>query len=181
MICTTDKLALGLADSLLLDLNLYGLKQYNITIYGKTHPFPRSMSWFGKVHYTFSGITLKQDVKPTEPLRTLLGFVQDTYSSNLNCCLLNYYKNGSDYINWHSDDEFIFDSKEPIVTVSVGGSRRFKVRSILNHSDVVEYDSGHGDIIVMLPGFQQTHQHSIPKTSKQVDPRLSFTFRSYKA
>lgn len=181
MLCSTGKLSLELADNLLLDVNSYGLKQHNITIYGKTHPFPRSMSWFGKVPYTFSGITLKQEVKPTESLRILLDFVQNNYSNNLNCCLLNYYKDGSDYISWHSDDEFIFDSKEPIVTVSVGGLRRFKIRPILNHLDVAEYDSGHGDIIVMPPGFQQTHQHSIPKTSKYVDPRLSFTFRSYKA
>ena len=181
MLCTTGNLFVELADSLLSEVNSYGLRHYNITIYGKTHLFPRSMSWFGKVPYTFSGVTLKQDVKPPEPLRILLDLVRDTYSDKLNCCLLNYYKDGSDYINWHSDDEFIFDSKEPIVTLSVGGSRRFKVRSILNHSDVEEYDSGHGDIIVMPPGFQQTHQHSIPKTSKQVDPRLSFTFRSYKA
>jgi alkylated DNA repair dioxygenase AlkB len=36
---------------------------------------------------------------------------------------------------------------------------------------------GHGDLIVMGGSCQRTWEHSIPKTERQVGPRISVQFR----
>ncbi len=35
----------------------------------------------------------------------------------------------------------------------------------------------HGDLLVMSGGAQEYYEHSVPKTSRPVGPRLNLTFR----
>ena len=40
---------------------------------------------------------------------------------------------------------------------------------------------GHGSAAIMAPGMQDTHEHRIPKSSRQCGVRISLTFRGYVA
>ena len=75
----------------------------------------------------------------------------------------------------HADNEPEMDDT-CIASVSLGAPRRFLVKNNISN-DITEYELGNGDLLLMY-GCQKTYQHSIPKTKKQVLPRLSLTFRN---
>ena len=51
--------------------------------------------------------------------------MNDKYKVNFNQILLNWYRDGEDYIGMHSDDESEIIKNTPIITVSLGTTRDF--------------------------------------------------------
>ena len=72
---------------------------------------PRASMWFGPVPYTYSKFTLpNHSFSETrfgwpEQIRTDLALV---FEVNLNCCIINKYRDGSDQVAWHADNKQIF-------------------------------------------------------------------------
>lgn len=93
-------------------------------------------------------------------------------------CFLNYYRDGSDSIGWHADDDPAIDHTKPIAVVTLGDGRRleYKLKEPGSHP-VGQFLAG-GSLFVMKPGMQQTHFHRIPKTDRESGERISLTFRS---
>lgn len=90
---------------------------------------------------------------------------------------MNHYRNGSDYVAYHSDDEAM-GLMNGVVTVSLGATRRF----LLKHKDtktVTQLVLNSGDLVAMLGRCQDDYQHSIPKEALSVvsQPRISLTYR----
>ncbi len=119
-------------------------------------------------------------------------------------CFLNRYLNQSMHLGWHSDNSPEMDDARPIAIVSLGEPRDILFRPImpvlvptdtpLDYSVAPERGEvkfvrqdqpntrlllGHGSVCIMLPGMQDTHQHRIPKCSRQCGERISLTFRGY--
>ena len=93
---------------------------------------------------------------------------------------MNWYPEGKDYIGYHSDDEKGLDGN--VWTISLGGTRKFKLQS-KNRTDKDDYsfDVKNGDVIVMCDSdTQKFYKHSITKTKKKVEPRISITIRRFK-
>lgn len=91
-----------------------------------------------------------------------------------NYCLLNRYRNGSDSMGWHADDEP--EMGETIGSLSLGATRKFRIR----HNGTREtqtFLAGHGTLIVMSGTMQRFWQHEVPKTKKPVGERINLTFR----
>jgi len=129
----------------------------------------------------------------------------------LNVCLLNWYQDGKHHINWHSDSEAELMENAYIASMSLGSTRKFRVkhkdcttRSALkeaahlkrkngaelteeeknqleyNHKkdpDRMEWQLGHGDLILMGGAMQKYYMHSVPKETVEVGPRINLTFR----
>jgi alkylated DNA repair dioxygenase AlkB len=95
-----------------------------------------------------------------------------------NGLLVNWYTKGSDYIGYHSDDEKGLNGN--IWTISIGGTRRFKIQS-KNRVEKDDYtlDVSDKDVIVMCGEMQKNYKHSITKTKKLVEPRISITIRRF--
>lgn len=152
------------------------LEQHDVTVYGKTYPQPRLVEWYGPCNYHYSGVSLK-----AQPFRDIVlkvrDRVRDITGIDFNSCLTNYYRNGSDTIGWHSDDEAIFDTRVAIVSVSFGGTRKFKMRLKRDHTQQRVFELANGDILSMPPGTQSNWQHCVPRTSRPVAPRINLTFR----
>ncbi len=95
-------------------------------------------------------------------------------------CFLNRYDQGSDALDWHADDDPGIDHSKPIAIISLGQERALHVRD--NERTYVDrFMLGHGSLLLMPPGSQQTHQHKIPKSGlapEAIKPRISMTFRS---
>jgi alkylated DNA repair dioxygenase AlkB len=148
--------------------------------------------------------------QPTHPLLVEHMAQVNTYlKSNLDVNFLNMYEDGHDQLGWHADDSPEMNNKEAIVSVSFGEEREIWTRPneveawrmvevylADNEPNVVSDEQkkelflmirkpqvrllGHGSIFVMPPGFQSTHEHRIPKSSKHVcGPRISETLRNY--
>ncbi|WP_242065747.1 alpha-ketoglutarate-dependent dioxygenase AlkB family protein [Nostoc paludosum] len=159
-------------------LNQIKWRQDKMKIYGKDVNLPRKTAWYGDRNksYKFSGIHL--DPEPWIP--TLLQIkekVEEIAKVNFNSVLLNLYRDGNDGISWHTDAEPELGKNPVIGSVSFGGARRFMFRHKHNQDLKAEIELVHGSFLLMAGATQHFWQHQIPKTSKQVQPRVNLTFR----
>ena len=90
------------------------------------------------------------------------------------CCL---YRAGGDSVAWHGDRIGRGAVEDTVVAVvSLGGRRRFLLRP-KGGGPAVGYTLGAGDLLVMGGSCQRTWEHSVPKTARVVEPRISVQFR----
>lgn len=159
-------------------------RQDTITLYGKTHLLPRLQAWFGDpgASYGYSGMQL--DPLPwSQPLRTLRDRVHATLGGEpFNSCLLNLYRDGRDSNGWHADDEPELGELPDIVSVSLGATRRFRLRPReRDRAAPVSLDLASGSLLVMRGTTQRDWQHTLTKTARSVGPRINATFRRIRA
>jgi alkylated DNA repair dioxygenase AlkB len=81
---------------------------------------------------------------------------------NLDCCFINGYNDEKDSLGWHADDSPEMNPDEPVVVISLGAERNIMFRNYETR-EIQTVRLGHGSLCIMPPGFQQTHQHKIPK------------------
>jgi alkylated DNA repair dioxygenase AlkB len=92
-----------------------------------------------------------------------------------NAVLLNLYRNGQDSMGWHADNEPEID-QACIASINIGASRKFKIRKTKDHSEKADFILTHGSLLIMKDA-QKDWQHSVPKTKKNIGPRINMTFR----
>ena len=155
-------------------------KQESMNIYGKRVDFPRLTSWYGDNDkpYSFSGITLNPNPW-TKELLEIKNRIEPETNVNFNSVLLNRYRNGSDSISWHTDDEKELGKNPIIASVNFGATRNFQLRHI-ETKEKIDIDLSHGCLLIMQGELQHFWQHQIPKTTKPVNERINLTFRVIK-
>lgn len=156
------------------------LAQRPIVMFGREVMQPRLTALLGEGTYTYSGKTMV--AQPWTPLlEALRKGVEAKTRSSFNVCLANYYRDGKDSIGWHSDAEPELDPTAPIVSLSFGVARPLLVRpkglKAPSSPSYFCFPLDDGDLCVMAPGMQDAWEHSIPKATAAVGPRLSLTFR----
>ena len=167
--------------------------QHTVNLFGKKLPCPRLSAWHGDAEaaYSYSGIELAPEPWTPE-LVVLRRHVEQLTEAKFNSVLLNLYRSGADSMGWHSDDEPELGEKPVIVSVSLGGVRRFRLKRrrmpaapgrgrVPGESGEspgsVTVDLGHGSLLVMRGDCQREWKHALPKTKRVVKPRLNLTFR----
>jgi len=91
-----------------------------------------------------------------------------------NFVLINFYRNGGDYMGWHADDERGLADR--VASVSLGATRRFLLRPPgRNRSLGLDLEPGS---LLLLDG---SVRHSLPRTRKPVGERVNLTFRQIEA
>lgn len=99
------------------------------------------------------------------------------------------YKDGSDYIGEHRDNEIDLVQKAPIASLSLGFSRdflfrhqsvRLKVKSNVPDTDNVKLALQTGSLLVMNYPTNSFWYHSLPKRAKVPGVRVNLTFRVLK-
>jgi alkylated DNA repair dioxygenase AlkB len=92
---------------------------------------------------------------------------------------LCYYRDGRDSVAWHGDTIGRSRREDTMVAiVSFGSARRLLLRPRLGGGgQSLGFALGHGDLLVMGGSCQRTWEHAIPKTSREVGPRISVQFR----
>lgn len=168
------------ADRLLDELNRGIAWQHEtIQLYGQEHKLPRLTAWYGDAgrRYTYSGIT----VNATPWTDTLLAIKQriEQHSDGVifNSVLLNLYRDGSDGVAWHSDDEKELGNTPVIGSVSFGQERPFQLRHREDKSLKYSLPLSHGSFLLMRGDTQRQWLHQIPKSARQMQPRINLTFR----
>jgi len=149
-----------------------------IRMYGNEHLVPRDTAWFSKegLAYTYSGIKMNPDPYP-EFIKMIQEKIETIEEFGFNSVLLNRYNNGSDKVSWHSDNERELSGIVNIASVSFGSERVFQFRRIPNTKKDLEINLEHGSLLIMKDPLQQKWEHQIPKTLKNVGPRINLTFR----
>lgn len=171
-----DWLAMADADNLMAALYQHTpWQQLPISMFGRTVMQPRLLAWYGDHAYTYSGLTLSP--RPWTPeLLDLKARVEAAAHARFNTVLLNLYRDGSDYMGWHKDDEAELGERPTIASVSLGASRRFLFRHTKS-KEKREFLLSHGALLVMAGQTQTYWQHALPKTQKPVGARINLTFR----
>lgn len=153
-------------------------EQHHITLFGRQVTCPRLSAWYGDegTSYTYSGLRL-EPLPWTPLLRHLQEKLQKSLGFRFNSVLANLYRNGQDAMGWHSDDEPELGEQPVIASLSFGATRRFSLRHRHRLFPSHHLELCHGSLLLMAGTTQQHWQHQLPRTKKQVGPRINLTFR----
>lgn len=153
-------------------------KQDAIRLYGKQVPLPRLSAWYGDTDkpYTYSGITLQAHPWTAE-LLTIKNRIEAASGARFSSVLLNRYRNGQDYVGWHTDAEKELGPNPVIGSVNFGATRRFQFRRVDDHAVKHEVELRHGTFLLMEGTTQHFWQHQVPKTAQPIGERINLTFR----
>lgn len=95
-----------------------------------------------------------------------------------NHVLVNWYEDGSHYIGPHSDSEKSIRPNSPILSISLGQERLFRVRDKATKKIVLEHPMKDNTFLVMGGTMQTHYTHEVPKTAKAgVGRRINITLR----
>ena len=154
-------------------------QQSVIRIAGKQHLIPRLNAWYGDVgrSYGYSGTRL--EFNPWTPeLLALKSQIEQVSGQRFNAVLANLYRDGSDSVDWHADNEPELGPKPVIATVSLGGKRLFCMKNKRDASiEKINLELEPGSLFLMQGDTQLNWVHRVPKTKKTVNARISLTFR----
>uniref|UniRef100_A0AAV1TDR7 Fe2OG dioxygenase domain-containing protein n=1 Tax=Peronospora matthiolae TaxID=2874970 RepID=A0AAV1TDR7_9STRA len=165
-----------------------------IVMFGRRTKLPRFQQLCGEIgSYRYSGRTFEAQKTYPRGLRHAIqhmqGIVRDpaTRQTRLTGGLVNWYENGNHYIGLHADDERDMMACSPIVSLSLGATRRFVFtkrtsKNALNDDVAVarmELQVGDGDVMIMGGATQRTHKHAVPKMTQCREPRISVTLRCF--
>lgn len=157
-------------------------KQDSINLYGKTMPLPRLTAWYGDSgkSYSYAGIKSEPNVW-NKGLLYLKHEAERHASIEFNSVLLNWYRDGEDYLNWHADDEKELGKNPEIGSVNFGETRDFLLRRNSDTSQKIALPLKHGTLLIMRGELQHFWQHSVPKRKRVHGSRFNLTFRRINA
>lgn len=152
-------------------------RQDRIHIYGRSVSIPRLQAFIAEpgLRYTYSGLTLEGIGFPAV-LAAIQTEIQQRVGVHFNAVLANLYRDGSDTMGWHSDDEAELGPAPIIASLTLGAERSFKFRP-KGGGDSWGIELKHGSLLLMGSGVQNRWQHSVPKRARCKDGRINLTFR----
>mmetsp|Transcript_37120 Transcript_37120/g.50236 ORF Transcript_37120/g.50236 Transcript_37120/m.50236 type:complete len:321 (-) Transcript_37120:297-1259(-) len=99
------------------------------------------------------------------------------------CALLNWYPDGDSACKYHSDPETDTMWSRTTAIVSLGETRRFNFRPILDDGMTSSEGSTHsfdlldGDVVEMFGECQESYQHCVLRSGEGSSPRISVVFK----
>ena len=154
-------------------------KRGELTMYGKKIPVPREESLFGDdFRYEYRGALIRAEPWP-DFLLEARDRIEGLSGLTFNFAVGNRYMDGKDSIGWHSESFPQIGERPAIASLSLGSTRKFKLRHKAS-GDVVDYELESGSLLIMLPGCQEDWEHAVPKTARPVGERINWTFRPHR-
>ena len=158
-------------------LSLESWEQKNLSIFGKKIQLPRLVAAYGDCQESYTYSRIKHDNNPlTRTFSNLLSRVSSHLNIEFNHLLLNHYRDGTDGIGWHSDNEKQLGNEINVAMLSLGVSRIFSVKH-LSTKKITCFKLKHGSLLLMKHPFQVDWNHCLPKMPSVKDRRISITFR----
>ena len=151
---------------------------HRIRLFGREVDSPRLSSWIGDegASYTYSGARFLP-----YPWPHALADVRRQLARELDCdfnsVLANRYRDGRDYMGWHSDNESALGPQPIIASLSLGATRRFVLKERQEPRRRLALELPPGSLLVMRGDTQQNYRHALPRTAKPVGERINLTFR----
>ncbi len=110
-------------------------------------------------------------------LGAMCATLSEQYGVTFDRIWVNLYRDGRDSVAWHPDRNGAVHRDPLVATVSLGARRRFQLRPRGGGRIVLTLEPGCGDLVVMGGACQHDWEHCVPKTARQVGPRMSVTLR----
>lgn len=154
-------------------------EQYGqVRMMGKIVETPRWQQTYGHDYY-YTGM-LHHALPLPEPFKPFLDWANTLGYNEFNQVLINWYQDGQHYIGKHSDDESQLVPGSPILSISLGAVRKFRIRSKHDNSIIQDLDTLNRSYMVMCGRMQKDYTHEIVKTSKECGRRINITMRQFK-
>ena len=91
--------------------------------------------------------------------------------------MITKYKDGSNHLPYHADNETELSDNSEILTISLGETRNIKFRATNDHTSELSVRLCNGDAFIMTKTSQNHFEHSIPRDySRKL--RISITLRN---
>lgn len=157
--------------------HLHPENYHKVKILGKEVPTPRWQQAYGK-NYRYTG-ALQNALEVPEILKKYQLWCQENINPELNGLLLNWYEGAKKhYIGAHRDDTRDLLKDSPIVTISLGEERIFRLRPYGKKS-YQDFLMQHGTVII-LPADTNLHwTHEVPHFARFRGKRISITLRVF--
>jgi alkylated DNA repair dioxygenase AlkB len=151
---------------------------HRIRLFGRNVDSPRLSCWIGDpdTGYTYSGAHFDPNPWPIA-LRAIRARLAGELCIDFNSVLANLYRDGHDSMGWHSDDEPELGTQPVIASLSLGATRRFVLKHRSDPPRKFALELPHGSLLLMRGATQANYRHALPRTSRQIGPRINLTFR----
>mgnify|MGYP002700397778 CR=1 FL=1 len=162
-------------------LNNTTWQQDDITIFGKTYTQPRLTALFAdnEKPYSYSNITM-HPIPFSDCLLEIKHKIEKKTKTEFTTCLANLYRSGQDSNGWHADNEKELGINPIIASVSLGESRLFHLKHRTKKELKQKLLLENGSLLLMKGETQHHWLHQIPKTKREIKPRINLTFRVIK-
>ena len=148
-----------------------------IMLHGRSVRTPRWQQAFG-MDYHYSG-QLNKALPTPVTLQPLLEWTREHICADLNGVLLNWYDGTlGHYIGAHRDSTVGIVAGTPIVTLSFGEDRKFRLRPWKGRG-FIDFFAKHGIVFVMPSQTNQAYTHEVPHPLRSKGRRISLTFRAF--
>ena len=140
----------------------------------------RFVSFFSDVvegNYMYGDVRVCRSQNLTPSLREILGHINERYNSDYNGIIINYYRDGSHYIEKHSDSRN--HPENGVLLISFGGHRNFRVFDKKSDVKVKDIDLIHGEMLHMGGEFQSEFTHDVERNDSITTERYSISFHKY--
>lgn len=153
-------------------------RQEEIVLFGVKRLVPRLVAWYGDEDavYRYSGVE-HRPLPWIAPLAELKRLAESLSGRPFNSVLLNLYRDGRDGMGWHADDEPELGPEPVIASLSLGATRRFRMRHRRHRDQALAIDLEHGSLLLMQGATQHHWLHALPKTTRPAGERINLTFR----
>jgi alkylated DNA repair dioxygenase AlkB len=152
-------------------------KAQEVMIHGKLKPIPRRQCAYEKP-YRFSGITIQPEPVTPEVLKRLLVWSK-RFDERLNGLLVNFYDATlHEYIGAHNDSTSDMAEGAPIVTISLGAERVFRIFTN-EKKPFKDLPVGNGTVIVLPFDTNKHFKHGVPHFERFDGRRISVTVRAF--
>ncbi len=154
-------------------------QQPRIRVYGKWHPTPRLVSFYGDpgLRYQYSS-TLHGTLPWTPQLQAVRQSIETQFRQSFNCVLLNQYRDGQDSMGWHADDEAELGEQATIASLSLGAARDIHFKSRSAKGEKICLSLPHGSLLLMTGDTQKYWLHHVPRRARCKQARINLTFRT---
>lgn len=153
---------------------------HEIKMYGRLIPTPRWQQAYGQ-DYRYTGRV--NEALPIPPvLESFLNWSRDNIDLNLNGLLLNWYDGRlGHYIGRHHDSTVDLVPGSPIVTISLGEERTFRLRRTPAGPGTrpIDIPAANGAVFLMPWETNLAFTHEVPHFSRYSGRRISITIRSF--
>ncbi len=152
---------------------------HEIKMHGRPVKTPRWQQAYG-ADYRYTGST-NRALPLVPPMQQWLAWARERLDPRLDGLLLNWYDGAAGhYIGKHRDSDINRIEGSPIVTLSFGEARAFRMRP-WRAEGFVDVPAEHGSVIVIPWDTNRAFTHEVPASRKARGRRISVTMRAFGA
>ncbi len=158
---------------------LHPIERHIVKMMGKPVEVPRWQQAYG-ANYSYTGSRNNALPVPSN-LMPILQWCRQAIDGRLNGLLLNWYEGSEDYIGPHHDSTKDLAVGSPIITISFGETRVFRLTRWERRVKMAQQDfvAHHGRVFVVSWDLNKSWKHEVLKRTSYTGRRVSITLRAF--